>query len=193
MQKAVFIMPYRGGGKEGYGADHSRAGPMPRFSKEGPSTEAIAEAAWALFQKATDSLPCTRLALAAHDFVPAALTEQQGAITRFFAGPAAMQPGIALPSLPWSQSYLHVSAHPAACEDAARSFMVSRQMIMLCLAQPLLAHASSHGSKPSFKYAHDWAAGGPERPLSIASLYAVRHVCNMQSQTGIRRQISSGV
>lgn len=83
----------RGGGKGGFAADRSKAGPMPRFGKDGPSAEAIAEAALALFQKAAETLPCTRLALAAHDFVPAALTGQQGAITRFFAGPAADRPG----------------------------------------------------------------------------------------------------
>ena len=68
---------------------------MPRFGKDGPSIDAIADAAMALFQKATETLPCTRLALSAHDFVPAALTEQQGAITRFFAGPAALRRGAA--------------------------------------------------------------------------------------------------
>ena len=67
---------------------------MPRFGKDGPSIEAIADAALALFQKASETLPCTRLALSAHDFVPAALTEQQGAITRFFAGPAASATGL---------------------------------------------------------------------------------------------------
>lgn len=68
---------------------------MPRFGKDGPSIDAIADAAMALFQKATETLPCTRLALSAHDFAPAALTEQQGAITRFFAGPAAVRTGAA--------------------------------------------------------------------------------------------------
>ncbi|KAK9864470.1 hypothetical protein WJX84_003099 [Apatococcus fuscideae] len=93
-------LSYRGGGNGGYATDRSKAGPMPRFGKDSPSIEAIADAAMALFQKATETLPCTRLALSAHDFAPAALTEQQGAITRFFAGPAASAPGPSVSPLP---------------------------------------------------------------------------------------------
>ena len=91
---------------------------MPRFGKEGPTIDAIAEAAMTLYQKATETLPCTRLAISAHDFTPAALTEQQGAITKFFGGPAATSSaGLSFVTLSYdSRLHMHHSNLSVWCE-----------------------------------------------------------------------------
>lgn len=71
---------------------------MPRCSSGGrtgaivtPTAAALAAAALAAFRRTPDAVPCTRLALSASDFADGPASEEQGAITRFFA---AAPPGL---------------------------------------------------------------------------------------------------
>lgn len=57
---------------------------MPRFLKAGPTAPVVCETVMKLFQKCSDAMPCTRLAVAASDFEDGPLSEGQGSITKFF-------------------------------------------------------------------------------------------------------------
>eukprot|EP00884_Botryococcus_braunii_P006782 jgi/Botrbrau1/16104/Bobra.7_2s0069.1 len=83
----TFTLYYRSNGR-----DRSRSGPMPFFGRGGPTVASVAAAGCAVFDKCADGLPCSRVAIAASNFEAGAYSNEQGAITRFFA------PGVAGPS-----------------------------------------------------------------------------------------------
>ncbi|CAL5228750.1 g11936 [Coccomyxa viridis] len=109
---------------KGSQGDRSKASSAPRPGRDGYTTALLQEAGCMLLRKCCDIYPCTRLALQASDFVPTPLSEDQGAITRFFNGNQPQKAGGTLCTCNEFSSDLLTSALP---HQAARLALQTRE------------------------------------------------------------------
>ena len=94
-----------------------------------------------LFQKCTDAMPCTRLAVAASDFEDGPLSEGQGSITKFFGAGGLSCPSFLAPAhyvssgvaLAWQCAKEEMAYVYILCDGRDNSLLIKESSHHRCL------------------------------------------------------------